>query len=104
MDALIKTPYVFVSSTGFTYSKQEEVIREARRKALVDAQKKATEMLDVYGMQLGNPIRIKEQSSPQHFPRVQHYAVDFSMARKAESHSPLSEGTLTLSENLFMIF
>lgn len=104
MEAFIETPYLFISSTRFLYSKHKIAVEETRQKALMDAREKAIQMLAVYKMELGNPIGISDQSSPQHFPKTRHYAADSSIARLESSYSPLREGSLTISSTVSVQF
>jgi uncharacterized protein YggE len=63
LDAVVKSGANNINGISFTFSNPEELLTEARAKAIADAKKKATEYATAAGTTLGKVLYIDEQAN-----------------------------------------
>ncbi len=101
MEALIDAGVNQISSVEFKYSKIEEAKTEARKKAMLDARRKADDLTSAIGQKAGIAIAITEIDQPAYFPR--HY--EMAMAKSADEAQPtLAVGELDVKANVTVSF
>ncbi len=101
MESLIDAGVNQISSVEFKYSKIEEAKTEARKKAMLDARRKADDLTSAIGQKAGIAIAITEMDQPAYFPR--HF--EMALSKTADDAQPtLAVGELDVKANVTVSF
>lgn len=97
IDAVLSIGINNINQFNFTNSNAAGNYQEALRQALINARSRATDMVEVLGLKLGNVISISEQSSGQVMPM----AFRTRQFQASESYQP---GEMSTQANVKVIF
>jgi hypothetical protein len=100
LDAAVSAGSNQINSISFRSSKADEVMDEARKEAVKDAQRKAALYTTAAGVGLGNILSMSEAGSAE--PRPMFYAK--AMRADAAGAVPIAQGEQTLAIDMTMVW
>lgn len=100
LDAVVTAGSNRVNGVQFSVDKPQELLDQARRKAVTDARRRATLYAEVAGAKIGKVLSIDEQGS--RMPRPRMVAADSLM--KSEASVPVSAGTQEITASVSVRF
>ena len=103
ISSLFKSEVCRINSINFSSSKQADYKEEARNKALLKAQTKASKMCQTLKQKLGAPLLINEGNTPRHYPQAR--AMSLQRNFKGQNNGPsIAIGKISIKAKVSVTF
>ncbi|WP_203296311.1 SIMPL domain-containing protein [Luteirhabdus pelagi] len=96
MNGLLQSGINRIDGVSFASSNQEEMEREARTKAIMDAKQRATDYASVLDQSIGKAVSISEFSSSPNYPQPMYRAMAVTESDASGGQAPIAPGELEI--------
>lgn len=97
MKGLLENGLNRIDGIQFKSSEREKYEAEARKEAVLDAKRKASELLSPLGAKVGQPVSISENQSTPNFPM---YRMNDAVEMKSQASETIAPGELEIKINV----
>jgi len=103
MMGVMETGVTTISGVEFKASKMEEVEREARKKAILNAKAKATDYVNALGLKLGKVVLISD-NSPTYYPQPMYKGAMTMASDAGAPRETIAIGEIEITANVQIAF